>query len=87
MLKSPPRKPRPHRAGAEGIMDRAQFVEMIRELAAIPGPAGREEAVARAFAARLKDLAAEAFLDPMGNAIIKIAGQNARASLMVCAHT
>jgi endoglucanase len=68
-------------------MSREQFIELIRDLAAIPGPAGREEAVARAFAARLKDLAAEAFLDPMGNAIIKIAGRNAKASLMVCAHT
>jgi len=87
LLKSPPRKPRPHRTGGEGIMDRGQFVELIRDLAAIPGPAGREEAVARAFAARLKDLAAEAFLDPMGNAIVKLAGRNPKASLMVCAHT
>jgi endoglucanase len=68
-------------------MPREQFVELIRDLTAIPGPAGREEAVARAFAARLKDLAAEAFLDPMGNAIVKIAGRNPKGAIMVCAHT
>ena len=68
-------------------MNREQFVELIRDLTAIPGPAGREETVARAFAASLKDLASEAFLDPMGNAIVKIAGRDAKAALMLCAHT
>lgn len=68
-------------------MNREQFVELIRDLTALPGPAGREEAVARAFAARLKDLAAEAYLDPMGNAVVRVAGQNPKAALMLCAHT
>ncbi len=86
MLTKPPRKPRPA-AGAAGAMPREQFVELIRDLTAIPGPAGREEAVARAFAARLKDLASEAFLDPMGNAIVKVAGRSAKAALMLCTHT
>ncbi len=75
------------RAGSDAAMPREQFVELLRELTAIPGPAGREEAVARAFAARLKDLAAEAYLDPMGNAIVKVAGREPKAALMLCAHT
>ena len=68
-------------------MDRAQFVELIRELSSIAGPAGREEPVARTFAAHLKDLAREAYLDPQGNAVIKIAGRQAKAAFMLCAHT
>lgn len=68
-------------------MDRAQFVDLIRELTAIPGPAGREEAVARAVAVHLKDQANEAYLDAQGNAIFKMAGRGATAALMLCAHT
>ncbi len=68
-------------------MPREQFVELIRELSSLAGPAGSEEAVARAFAAHLKDVASEAYLDAQGNAIVKIAGRNPKAALMVCAHT
>jgi endoglucanase len=62
------------------------LVETLRELTAIAGPAGDEREVGHAFARRARAFTDDVTLDPFGNVIATIPGENARGSLMISAH-
>lgn len=60
------------------------LLEHLKLLAALPGGAGREEAVAQALAESLKDGASRVDVDPMGNLVATFG--RGEASLLVLAH-
>ncbi|MBI2155709.1 MAG: M42 family metallopeptidase [Candidatus Rokubacteria bacterium] len=59
----------------------------LRELTALPGPSGAEREVALAFAKHLRAVTDEVTLDPFGNVVGTLRGDNAQAALMISAHT
>ncbi len=66
--------------------DPAQFVPLLEALTAIPGPAGHEDAIARALAERLAPLAEEVRLDAVGNVIAPLGGPADGPRVVVLAH-
>lgn len=58
----------------------------LRELATLPGPSGYEREVALAFAKHLHAYTDEVALDPFGNVIGTIRGENPQGAVMVSAH-
>ena len=58
----------------------------VAELTALAGPSGHEREVALAFGKHLKAFTDEVALDPFGNVIGTVRGENARGAVMVSAH-
>jgi endoglucanase len=60
---------------------------ILRELTALPGPSGQESQVALAFAKHLRAFTDEITLDPFGNVIGVVHGENAKGAVLISAHT
>lgn len=62
------------------------LLSRLRELTELPGPSGHEREVALAFAKHLRAKTDDVLLDPFGNVIGTIRGDNSKGALLLSAH-
>ena len=62
------------------------LLSRLRDLTALPGPSGHEREVALVFAKHLRAYTDDVVLDPFGNVIATVRGEDARGTVMVSAH-
>jgi len=64
----------------------SEAIELIRQLVALPGPSGQEDAVREFLIDKLQQLGYEPEVDPKGNLLVKVFGSADRPQILVTAH-